>query len=239
MKEERFLENPFLKDMVIPVKGKSVAVGNLEKVLGENNEVSVMDSSSGEVLGTSVSVFRKVDSQQFVKLFSHRIGSMLNLTAAGNKVICLLVWGVQNGIEKDVLTIDVLALESFLKYHPDTPFTQSTMMRGLRELCTAKVLAKHQRRGDYWINPDFIFNGNRITFVETLVNSGAVDIPRQEGNAPQFAARLTADQQIDLGFKEAEPNLIEDEANLARESRVETTENQRNFEVDNFLKGDE
>lgn len=44
----------------------------------------------------------------------------------------------------------------------------STFKRGLNELEQAKIIAKTIKLGDYFINPNFLFNGNRIAFTTVL-----------------------------------------------------------------------
>ena len=229
---QRNKTNPFLMDLTIPVGGKPVAIGNLEKTIGKNNEVSIIDKVSGEDLGTSVSVFRKVDKEQFVKIFSKNIGHMLNLTAAGNKAIVMVIWTVQNGINKDKVTLDKYQLEHFLNYHKTTKMSTQTLLRGLRELVNNKILAMAERPGEYWINPDFCFSGNRITFIESLIREGAVDIPKQRevGFTPKVPMRINNDE-IEKLEQDSKVELVE-----KTDERCDDTTDM--FEVDNFLKND-
>ena len=230
-KVQRNKTNPFLMDLTIPVGGKPVSIGNLEKTIGKNNEVSIIDKVSGEDLGTSVSVFRKVDKEQFVKIFSKNIGHMLNLTAAGNKAIVMVIWTVQNGINKDKVTLDKYQLEHFLNYHKTTKMSTQTLLRGLRELVNNKILAMAERPGEYWINPDFCFSGNRITFIESLIREGAVDVPKQRevGYTPKTSMRLN-NEEIEKLEKESKVEFVE-----KTDERCEDTNDM--FEVDNFIKG--
>ena len=229
---QRNKTNPFLMDLTIPVGGKPVAIGNLEKTIGKNNEVSIIDKVSGEDLGTSVSVFRKVDKEQFVKIFSKNIGHMLNLTAAGNKAIVMVIWTVQNGINKDKVTLDKYQLEHFLNYHKTTKMSTQTLLRGLRELVNNKILAMAERPGEYWINPDFCFSGNRITFIESLIRECAVDIPKQRevGFTPKVPMRINNDE-IEKLEQDSKVELVE-----KTDERCDDTTDM--FEVDNFIKND-
>lgn len=39
-----------------------------------------------------------------------------------------------------------------------------TFKRGLNELEKAQIIAKTMRQGRYFINPNFVFNGDRVAF---------------------------------------------------------------------------
>ena len=41
---------------------------------------------------------------------------------------------------------------------------KATFKRGLAELETAKLIAKTVRKGRYFVNPSFVFNGDRVAF---------------------------------------------------------------------------
>ena len=201
---KRYRDNPYFEGMVIPVKGKAINVGGIDVVastLGKDNEVSLVNKTTGEDLGTAVSVFRKVDEQQFIKLFTHNIKFMFSLTAAGCKALGVIFWKLQNNIQKDELLLDKYIVEEFNKYHEAESFSVETFRRGLSELTKAQILAKTQRKGFYWINPDFAFNGDRISFVNTIVMEKGRDYaPKEVGKAPQSATYLTADKQKALNY---------------------------------------
>lgn len=204
----RYADNPYFAGMVIPVKGKAINVGGIDVVastLGKDNEVSLINKATGEDLGTAVSVFRKVDEQQFIKLFTHNIKFMFSLTAAGCKALGVILWKLQNNIKKDELLLDMYIVEEFNKYHELEAFSVETFRRGLSELTKAQILAKTKRKGFYWINPDFAFNGDRISFVNTIVmEKGRDHAPKEVGRAPQAGSYLTADKQKQLDYEEGD-----------------------------------
>ncbi|WP_438830448.1 hypothetical protein, partial [Acinetobacter baumannii] len=87
----RYKENPFLEGMVVPVKGKQVRLSRL----GRDDNILV-NQNTGEVQGTHVTTYKRVDSEQFVKLFTANIGLTFELSSAGIKAFGVLVWSVQN-----------------------------------------------------------------------------------------------------------------------------------------------
>lgn len=162
--EIRYEVNPFIEDMLIPIGHKSVKLSRL----GKDDNV-LINKSTGEVQGTHVTTYRKVDSQRFVKLFTENIGLAFNLKSAGIKTLTVLVFLVQKtAINKDVINLDSFSLKFFLKENDQYKLSMTTFRRGLIELEEAKIIAKSVRRGDYFINPNFVFNGDRIAFSTVL-----------------------------------------------------------------------
>lgn len=168
MKEKtiRYEKNPFIEGMLVPVKNRKVQLSRL----GRDDNILV-NQTTGEIQGTHVTTCRRVDSEEFVKLFTANIALTFELKAAGIKVFGVLAWILQKkGIGNDLAPLDKLVLKAFLKAHKEKKLALSsaTFARGLVELESSKIIAKHLRQGWYFINPNFIFNGDRIAFT-TLI----------------------------------------------------------------------
>lgn len=175
----RYEENPFIEGMVIPVKGQSVQLSRL----GADDNILV-NQSTGEVQGTHITTYRKVDNEQFIKLFTANIGLTFELGAAGIKAFSVLAWVLQDkSISKDLVPLDKFVLEDFLKSQQNKKLALSlpTFGRGLAELERAKIIAKHIRQGWYYINPNFVFNGDRIAFTAVIERKKrATELTEQE-----------------------------------------------------------
>lgn len=167
MSFERYSTNPFLESMVVPVKGKQVKISKL----GQDDNILV-NQKTGEVHGTHVTTFKKVDSDQFVKIFTANIGMTFDLSSAGIKTFSVLLWAVQyKALAKDEVDMDSLILNQFLESQQKNPplkLSLATFKRGLNELEKAKIIAKTMRQGRYFINPNFVFNGDRIAFTTVI-----------------------------------------------------------------------
>jgi hypothetical protein len=158
----RHNENPFCENLVIPTKGKRVTVSRL----GKDDNVLV-NQTTGEVHGTHITTYKQVDSKEFVKVFAQNIALTFDLTSAGLKSLNVMIWALQyQAINKDLLQLESLTLASFLEDHKNSKLKLSlaTFNRGLRELVKSQILAAYSIRGFYFINPNFVFNGNRIVF---------------------------------------------------------------------------
>ena len=161
----RYKTNPFLADLVVNLREKQVRLGPL----GRDSHV-LINESTGQAQGTHLVTYRYADSEQFLKLFTRNIALTFDLTSPGIKAFNVLCWAVQAGaLAKDEVALDSFALEDFLAAHqgrtpPLKDFSIATFKRGLAELETAKLIAKTVRKGRYFVNPSFVFNGDRVAF---------------------------------------------------------------------------
>ena len=123
----RYESNPFTKDLVIPLKNRQVQISRL----GEDNNI-VINQETGEFLGgTSVVTYKKVDSTQFIKLFTQNIKLAFELTQAGQKALYVLFWTMQDKtmINKDRVTLDQYTLKDFSKENPELTIAWSYSYR--------------------------------------------------------------------------------------------------------------
>ena len=82
-------------------------------------------------------------------------------------------------INKDRVTLDQYTLKDFSKENPELTISIATFRRGLGELTKAKILALAERLGDYFINPNFVFNGDRVAFTTVLEVEKATNSQKQ------------------------------------------------------------
>lgn len=179
MKYGRYKTNPFLENMVIPMKGQQVKLSRL----GSDDNVLV-NQKTGEYQGTHVTTYRKVDGEQFVKLFTANVALTFDLSSAGIKAFNVLLWAVQhNAISKAEVDLDGYALADFLDEHrrdPPLKLSLATFKRGINELEKARIVAKTIRQGRYFINPNFVFNGDRIAFTTMIERASEGDSHLQQ-----------------------------------------------------------
>lgn len=164
----RYEKNPFIENMIIPIKGQKVRLSPL----GQEENI-LINQVTGEVHGTHITTYRKVDSAQFVKIFTANIALTFNLNTSGIKAFNVLLWALQNkALGKDILTLDSLLLEEFLIAHTiDLKLSLATFKRGLSQLEKGQIIAKALRKGWYYINPNFCFNGDRVAFTTLIERS--------------------------------------------------------------------
>ncbi|MDX8400024.1 MAG: hypothetical protein R8K20_07220 [Gallionellaceae bacterium] len=165
---ERYKSNPFLDSLEIKTRNKQVRISPA----GKDNNVLV-NQATGEATGTHVVSYKRVEEAEFVKLFARNIALTFELRASGIKAFNVLLWAIQfEGIQRDQVPLDKFMLEEFIQAHEGSlkplNLSYTTFMRGLRELVVAQIVAKTTRKGTYFINPSFCFNGSRIAFTTVI-----------------------------------------------------------------------
>lgn len=159
----RHKENPFIEDLNVSVRTKQIKVSKL----GKDDNVLV-DRETGEAKGTFVGTYKQVDDEQFLKLFTANIALTFELKSAGIKAFNVVCWMMQQkAIDKALITIDRYVLEDFNEAHKKK-LSKSVLYRGLDNLIENKIIARSRREGDYFINPSFMFNGDRIVFATII-----------------------------------------------------------------------
>jgi hypothetical protein len=157
--------NPFNKELTIRTKRQKLKVSNSSKL----NDETWINNTTGELATTQLYTYKEVDETQFVKLFTQNIALTFNLTSAGIKALNVLIWAVQyKAINKDRVILDEFTLGDFLKDNSSVLLSRPTFSRGLIELEKANIIARCLKRGDYFINPNFVFNGDRLLFVTAI-----------------------------------------------------------------------
>lgn len=160
----RHKENPFIQDLDIKIRSKQIKVTKL----GKQDNINLVNEDTGEHQGTFIGTTKRVDEEQFLKLFTSNIAMTFDLNAAGIKAFNVLCFVMQNtAIEKDKIFIDKFVLEDFNESHKKA-LSKAVLYRGLTELIKAKIIARSQREGEYFINPNFCFNGDRIVFTTII-----------------------------------------------------------------------
>lgn len=177
----RHKTNPFLDNLVVNKREKQVRLSTL----GKDSHVLV-NEATGDKQGTHLVTYRHVDSEQFLKLFTKNIALTFDLTSPGIRAFNVLCWAVQtSALSKDEVDLDSLALEDFLSVHKDRSpplkeFSIATFKRGLAELEAAKLIAKTMRKGRYFVNPSFVFNGDRVAFSTVIERKKSSDAEQLE-----------------------------------------------------------
>lgn len=148
--------NPFLETRSVPTKS------GVRKIIGSNHQLMVIDSGTGEEIGPGGFYTEKaIDKTQFVKLYVNGVKALKELTGAGTKVFEILYLEVQKNIGTDRVLMSYDLINQDI-----TPLSRSTYMRGMRELMDKGFVAASIVQNLYFVNPDFIWNGDRLAFVQ-------------------------------------------------------------------------
>lgn len=149
--------NPFVGDAVANTKQGVKRISNKD-----GNRMMVVSESTGEVMAPAgFWQAQEVDKTQFVKLYVNGVKAFKDLTGAGTKVFELLYLEVQKQVGKDRAYLSFNAIEQAV-----TPMSEATYARGMRELIEKKFIAPSTLQGWFFINPDYMWNGDRLAFVK-------------------------------------------------------------------------
>lgn len=124
----------------------------------------VVAEDSGEIVAPAgFWQSQEVDRAQFVKLYINGVKAFKDLSNNGTKVFEVLYMKVQENIGKDVITLSYARVDQEL-----TPMSETTFYRGMRELVEKQFIAESVIPSDYFLNPDYMWNGDRLAFVKTF-----------------------------------------------------------------------
>jgi len=123
-------------------------------------------SSEGEIVSNVAGFWQseEVDSSKFLKLFVNGVKALAELSNPGTRVFELLYCEMQNNIGKDQVYLSFTGIED------TTNISRATFKRGMAELIDKKFIAAMPAVGWYWVNPDYMWNGDRLAFVKEYIN---------------------------------------------------------------------
>ncbi len=170
----------------------------VKRLTNKNKKMALVDLDTKKLEGQAgFWEGHEVDSTQFVKLYINGVKALAELTSAGTKVFGMLYEEMQKNIGGDKI---------YLSYtSPDIQKTmsQSVFRKGVKELLAKEFIAGCLELNFYWINPSYIFNGNRLAFVKEYHRKPA-------GKQYELNSKNKDDQQS-LPFPERNPYRDDEE----------------------------
>lgn len=160
----QYESNPFVRTAVANTKQGVKRITNKE-----NGRMMVVSGDTGEIVAPAgFWQAQEVDKTQFVKLYVNGVKAFKDLSGAGTKVFEVLYIKVQESIGKDVIYMSFPEIKQEL-----TPMGEATFYRGMKELIDKGFLAESLIQGKYFLNPDYMWNGDRLAFVKEFRKIGA------------------------------------------------------------------
>jgi len=152
--------NPFLTDFTIRVKKRHLTIAKGQHV--------VIDPDGNEVAEAAIVQIHEVDNAEFIKIYTLNMKSFFDLSKTASRVLAVLFRTMQKGcIGKD--QIYFAYKEANLVHQELTEgeeLSKTIYMRGINELMKKEFIAESPRGvGIYYLNPNLIFNGDRLRFV--------------------------------------------------------------------------
>lgn len=160
--------NPFVVGGMVKTKTKRLTNKKGDfMVVGETGEIVAPIAGFWQA--------QEVDAAKFVKLYVNGVRAFKELTNAGTRVFEVLYLEVQKNIGQDRVYLSFTTLDDGIK------LSQATFTRGMRELIDKGFVAPTEAIAWYWLNPDFMWNGDRLAFVrEYRKKGGTYADPRQQ-----------------------------------------------------------
>jgi hypothetical protein len=179
----KYKENPFVSPGLVGVKTK--------KITNSKGGMMVVHSETLQIV-TPVAGFwqaQEVDSTKFVKLYVNGVKAFKELTGAGTKVFELLYLEVQKNVGKDIVWLSFSDIDQSA-----TIMGKTTFMRGMRELLEKGFIAESSAQSKYFVNPDYMWNGDRLAFVKSYYRkqefAAGLETPRPD----QFGSTVSEDR---------------------------------------------
>jgi len=146
-------ESPFMPNIQPKVR----------RVTHRRGDMMLVNRDDGDIQANVAGFWEseEVDSTKFIKLFVNGVKALAELSNAGTRVFELLYIEMQNNIGRDQVYLSYTGLDKNEK-----AISRSTFSRGLAELIEKRFIAAMPAIGWYWVNPDFIWNGDRLAFVK-------------------------------------------------------------------------
>lgn len=155
--------NPFISPELVKAKTR--------KISNQNGEMMVISSGTGEVVADVAGFWQaqEVDSAKFVKLYVNGVKAFKSLTGAGTKVFEVLYMEVQKTIGQAKVYMSLGLVDQ-----RTNPMSSATYDRGMRELISKGFIAPTHLVGWFWLNPDYMWNGDRLAFVKAYYRAPSV-----------------------------------------------------------------
>ncbi|MGR7334767.1 replication/maintenance protein RepL [Klebsiella aerogenes] len=155
----RYKKNPFLQKTSNNTKSGS------RRITTGRDRLLVINEDTGEQLaGAGFFQWQEVDKTQFLKLYINGVKALTELTGAGTKVFEILYRTVQDFKDTDRVFLAYELIDQEI-----VKISESTYYRGMKELANKGFIAETTVQNSYFINPDYIFNGDRLSFVKSYI----------------------------------------------------------------------
>lgn len=148
--------NPFISRAIA-----NTETGVRRQTNKSGDQMMVVSAKTGEIVAPAgFWQYQEVDKTQFLKLYEGGVKAFKDLSNAGAKMFSVMSDRLQNSMNKGMIYLSLTSIDQQIY-----PISKATYARGLKELIEKEFLAATTEQGWFYINPDYIFNGNRLAFV--------------------------------------------------------------------------
>ena len=159
--------NPFLDgivEQIVPTKyTRKKAAWRWQDVL--NPDTGELEKQHMMVLGTR----KEVDKREFVKIYKGQLKEFYGLSKSSFILVDYIIDTIRYSDDRIFLLVSDIMGQTGLGY--------TTVYRSITQLIEKKLLAKADRTGSYFINPQIFFKGDTITLINQFVKVEKKSIP--------------------------------------------------------------
>ncbi len=154
---KRYKENPSL-----PKASENSRTGTRRISNTKGDKMLIISQDTGEIVAPAGfhEIF-EVDKTQFVKLYINGVKAFQGLSSSGAKVFELIYVLVQGSPGADEIALHYSVVEKL-----KLDMSPATFKRGMRELLEKQFIYESTTPNLYWLNIDYLFNGNRLAFIK-------------------------------------------------------------------------
>ncbi|MDD5229659.1 MAG: hypothetical protein PHN45_10780 [Methylococcales bacterium] len=102
-----------------------------------------------------------VDKTQFIKLYIQGVKALQGLSSAGTKVFEFLYCEMQKKISNDKVCLHYNNIDQ-----KELQISERTLHRGITELLEKEFIFESNLPSIYFVNVNYLFNGDRLSFVK-------------------------------------------------------------------------
>ena len=150
--------NPFWDETRLDIGGKRITVASGAYITGNGEEVDA----------AGVHVIKKVDREQFVKIYTREMKVIFELKPTALKVVQYLLSEIQKTPNADGVYLHWLQAKDYFS-EQNLKVGRSAFQMAMRELLQKSFIAESRTPPLFWINPKFFWNGDRYRFVRDYV----------------------------------------------------------------------
>jgi hypothetical protein len=163
-----------------------------KKVTNKRGDMMLVQSDTGEIKSHIAGFWeaKEVDDEKFVKLFINGVQALAELSPAGTKAFSVLYEVIQHTIGNDRGYVSFNTIDQ-----EKIKMSRATFTRGFTELVEKKFIAPCVDQNWYFINPAFVWNGDRIAFVKEYKRKGKTDTKTADLFSDEAPAALPAPEE--------------------------------------------
>lgn len=162
-----YRQNPWLNELAVSSKTRNKIITSESP----DKRMVITDANGNpeDQLPTGFYYKKKVEANQFVKIYTTGIAEIMGLSRAGAKVFHYLFDTLSEAINKNTLMVQLRYehMQEDERYFSKTgkPISKATYYKGIRDLMAKEFIAQSDTPSLFFINPTYMFNGDRLVVV--------------------------------------------------------------------------